>query len=338
MSSAGYVINVGRERPEKVIVAHVNTKNGEPIENTKIETTIGVGRHLIINRCSVWGARYILDKDQKKSYVNTSGGAIEFNTPGYAGLVEFLPWGNEKGSSIEIRYLTQSRSLDVEYQENIQKVKINSNTDGAAQIELFAGQNKFDLKTQALLIQFLKVHPQNRESKSKNPEPMVKGHTFYEITDDMVDQGAIHRMESMIDVGYLIKSLAEKPESIRNIFNLMLVNGVDFGQQTDEKSLDREIYTALLNLAQNHGSEMSLYIDQFKHQISDSFEYAKASELIDTTKDNVIVFENNSKKEMLFTEAEGKGGKQIDWVLENYHDKDVYGKVKEFIKNVQKLK
>ena len=332
---AGYVINVGRERPEKVIVAHVNKRTGEPIQNTVMDRFVAVGTHLVINKCMVWGRRFIKEANGKKRYEANEGGPIEFNTPKYGGDIEFLKWGDQTGSAIEIRYLPQSRSLDVEYQDNIQRIRVDQDK-GLAQLELGAGQNKFDYETDYLKVEFLKVHPQNRDSVSKNPNPEIKGFTYYEVTDAMVNKHAIDSMESMIEAGYLIKSLSEKPHSIRSIFDIMVEAGVDFGQ-TNQLSNDGAIYESLLTLAQNHGSEFNRNLEDYKKGLSDLFEYAKSHNALDLTKDDVIALEVEKKKEIILSNAEGKKGGQLDWVLVNFHEEGVYENLKKFKSLVSKL-
>src|ERR1700679_185693 len=140
--AGGYVIQVGNERPGEAIIAQVNKKTGEPT-GPQMKRYIPVGSHLIINQARVWGRRFYMDKGGKKITDD-----VEFNTAGYKGDIEFMEWGKEGGYAIEIRYLPQSRSLDFEYQQNVQKIVVRDNQEGkhvkGASIVLSAGENKFD--------------------------------------------------------------------------------------------------------------------------------------------------------------------------------------------------
>ena len=62
-----------------------------------------------------------------------------------------------------------SSSLDFAYQQTIQKIDTKVE-DGHDYIYLTPGENKFDEDKDKNLVQMLKVHPQNRESVSKNPD------------------------------------------------------------------------------------------------------------------------------------------------------------------------
>jgi len=338
--AAGYVIQVGNNKPQKVIVAHPN-KNGQP-SGDQFEHYKSVGAHLIMNTIRVWGRRVIKLKedDTGKTKYKTSlenGSPIDVLTPGYQGEIEFLPWEAEGGYSIQCRFLRDmSRSLDYEYQEVVQKIKIDPNKpkEGDVLIQLKAGENKFDYKKDALFIQFLKVHPQNRGSISKNPNPEVKGYSFYEITDEHVDSIAIKQRETSLDAGNLVKSLANKPAQLRNLFDV-LGPREEFGD-VNGLSGDLQLYSTLLDYAAIYpGDFFSLLID-YKKSMQDSFEKAKSYKALDISKDGHVAFVKNGKVELLI-EAKGKGEKMLDWMVDNFLDEAVYPQVQIFKQLVDKL-
>ncbi len=328
--SSSYVINIGREKPAEAIVAYPD-KDGKPKEGEGVlRTYISVGKHFVQNVCSVWGRRVINGEANETP--------IEFNNPKYTGEIEFLKWGDPKGHSITIRYLKKSRSLDVEYQDNVQKITIDKEkgADGSAQIELNAGENKFDLKKDALFVKYLQVHSQNRDSNSKNPDPEIKGYSFYEVTDENVNTKSIQSKEDTLDAGYIVKKVSNKPADLKALLAIIgereELNGVDF------LSKDKQIYDALLDYAMTKPNDFMSLINDHKKTISDTFEKAKTYNALDLTKDGDIALIIENKKELLFTGLKGKGNNMLTVVLEDCFDSETHKKIESLISLVEKLK
>lgn len=326
--SGGYVIQVGNETPAEAIIATPNKKTGEPM-GPQMKTYKRVGSHLIINRARVWGRRFMM-KDGKK--VTTD---IEFNTVGYKGDIDFLEWGTEGGYAIDIRYLPQSRSLDYEYQANVQKIVVNPEQDGA-HIILKAGENKFDPKKQELLITFLKIYPQNRDSLSKNPDPAIKGHVYYEVTDEHVDQTSIKRIETSIAASKLVNDLSNKPDQIRNLFKI-LGQRDEFGT-TSLLSGDLQIYRVLLEYANANAVDFFYLIGEYKREVEDAFKKAESYQALDLTKDGHIALEISGKKNLIISDLKAKGHGMIDWMIEHYYEEEIFKATQIFKELVSKLK
>lgn len=326
--SGGYIIQVGNESPAEAIVATPNKKTGEPM-GPQMKTYKRVGAHVLINRARVWGRRF-MTKDGKK--VTTD---IEFNTVGYRGDIEFLDWGSEGGYAIEIRYLPQSRSLDYEYQANIQKIVINAD-QGGAELILQAGQNKFDSKKQEVLVTFLKVYPQNRDSPSKNPDPTIKGFVYYEVTDEHVDKSSIKRIETSIAASKLVNDLSNKPDQIRNLFKVIGQRD-EFGT-TSLLSGDLQIYKVLLEYANGNAVDFFYIISEYKRGVSDAFSKAKSYNALDLTKDGHIALEVNGKKNLILSDIKAKGDGMIEWMLDNYYEEEVFKATQMLKELVSKIK
>lgn len=326
--SGGYVIQVGNETPAEAIIATPNKKTGEPM-GPEMKTYKRVGSHLIYNRARVWGRRVINGKPK------SDGTDIEFNTVGYKGEIEFLDWGKEGGYAIDIRYLPQSRSLDYEYQANVQKIVVNPEQDGA-HIILKAGENKYDRKKDELLVLFLSVYPQNRDSKSKNPDPAIKGHVYYEVTDEHVDKTSIQRIEKSVSASTFVNDLSNKPDQLRNLFKI-LGDREDFGT-TNLLSGDLQIYRVLLEYANAKPYDFFYLIDQYKKEVLDAFEKAESYKALDLTKDGHIAIEVGGKKQLLISDVKAKGKAMVEWVIENYCDQEAF-KASQILKElVSKLK
>ena len=331
---AGYVIHVGNERPGEAIVAQVNKKTGEPT-GPQMKRYIPVGSHLIINQARVWGRRFYMDKGGKKITDD-----VDFNTVGYKGEIEFMEWGKDGGYAIEIRYLPQSRSLDFEYQQNVQKIVVRDNQEGkyvkGASIVLSAGENKFDDKKDELFVTCLRVHPQNRDSKSKNPDPAIKGYRYYEVTDEHVDQGSIKRIESSIEASTFVKNLSTKPSEIKNLFKIM-GDRPEFGE-TNLLSGDLQIYKVLLEYANAEPVDFFYLIGVYKTGVEDAFRKAESYKALDLTKDGHIALEVNGKKHLIISDVKAKGEGMVQWMLEHYYEDEVFMATQSFKELVSKLK
>jgi hypothetical protein len=329
-----YVINVGRERPAEAIVA-TPKKDGTPMGSDHLKRYISVGQHLLANVCSVWGRRVIEGKDFVME--GNFKKPIQFNTNGYSGEIEFLKYGDPNGHSLTIRYLKNSRSLDVEYQDNVQKIRIDleKGADGSAQISLDAGTNKYDDKKDKLFIQYLQVHPQNRDSVSKNQNPEIKGFTFYEITEDNINTRSIENKEASLDAGFMVKAVSNKPSDLRAL--LQIIGKREELEGIDLLSKDKQIYEGLLNFAISKPNDFTSLVNHHKKRLSDSFEKAKSFNALDLTKDGHIALIVNNAKNVIWSEIKGKGIKMIDEVSDNYLDAENYKKTISFIELVEKL-
>lgn len=337
---SGYVIHAGSHAPEKVLISHVNKDSGEPTGVERFEAYITNGAQLLLNNYMAWGRRIREgERDKKTGKIVAEAferSPIEITDNKYQGDIEFLEYGDVNGQAIQCRYLKQSRSLDYEYQANVQKIRVDAEgKDGTAFIELRTGENKFDYKKEGLFITYLKNHPQNRDSKSKNPDPTIKGHVFSEITDDMVDKTSIDNMEAALDAGYFVKSLSNDEKSISNLFDI-LGRRDEFGETT-QLSNPTEIYKVILKFAQEKPNEFNGLIGAFKKKFSDAIELAKSFNALDLTKDGTIGLLLEGKKTIAFERVEGKGDAMLEDVFNNFATEKYYSKINSFITVVKKI-
>lgn len=327
--SGGYVIQVGKEKPTEVFISQVD-KKGEPVGD-RMPTFIRVGAHLVLNMAVVWGRRIVRGTDGK---AKESISEIEFNTPGYKGEIEFLTWGEDGGYSITIRYLPQSRSLDYEYQNNIQRLVVKD--EQWTHIKLDSGQNKFDTDKDSVKIEFLRVCPGNMNSKSKNPDPEIKSHEFWEVTDEHVDRKSISMIDQSTDAAVMVKQYSNKPAELRNLFKCM-GKREEFGN-TDALSSDGQIYKALYEFAYQYPEAFFYLRDFYKQGIEDDFEKAKSYGALDLSKDGHIAIEINNKKILVFSNVEAKGEAMREWVKEHFVEEEVFKSIQIFKTHVTKLK
>lgn len=322
----GYVINVGVHGPQKAIVGEV-TKDGYPKGNTT-EVFIQVGTHGLINRARVWCRRVY--PGGKLPVVDGTENQIEVIDPKYKGDLEFLKWGDNKtgAQAIEIRYLPHSSSLDYQYQDVVQKIQVRVE-EGFDQIDLTPGQNKFDPVSQKNLVQMLKVHPQNRDSVSKNPDPKIKGHQFYEVSDDDADRQFVKHTEAAVVSQSFVINLSEHPQRLRNLFAILSGMNANFGD-VNHLSNPTDIYASILKLAQTDPGGFGTMVNTYKKSLQDLFAKAESLKALDLSKDGFIAFEFAGKTTIIWDKVEAKGKKMPDWVIEHFLDEEVYDRTQHF--------
>lgn len=329
--SGGYIILVGNEHPSHAIIATPDKKTGQPMPGTEMDHFQRVGSHLVLNRARVWGRRIIKNEDGKI----TKSKGVEFNTPEYKGELEFMAWGKDGGYAIDVRYIPQSRSLDFEYQQNVQRIAVNPDQE-LVHIILKAGENKFDYKKDALLIQFLQIAPANRDSKSKNTDPQIKGYVYYEQNSESLDKRELQEMESSTNAGNLVMALSENKGKIRNLFTAMGKRD-EFGR-VNYLDNDGTIYKTLLRFARSYPVDFFQLIKSFKEGIQETFDKAKSYDVLDLTKDGFIAILEKGKPRIVFEGVEGKGEKMIECVVDNYLEEEVFKSTEVLKKLVSELK
>lgn len=328
----GYVIQVGAHSPQKVLVGHLDPKTGQPTGDV-FETFKQVGTFNIINSARVWARRVMADGTLP------GDSPLEVNNVKYTGRLEFLRWGDQKpgAQAIQVRFLPMSSSLDFAYQQTIQKIDTKVE-DGHDYIYLTPGENKFDEDKDKNLVQMLKVHPQNRESVSKNPDPQIKGYTYYEVTEQNSDRSFVEKKEKELDAGLFIKGLSSDEKSLKNLLAVLIGYGVDFGE-VNLLSNPTAIYTALLGKANVDPDTVLKNIDRYKADLLDLFEKAKSFKALDLTKDGHIgCADSKGKQNAVFTGLEAKGKEMVDYVINNFVRDDIFTQTKFFKSLCDELK
>lgn len=316
-----YKIMVGERILSEVKVGILN-KDRSKITETVSEMLIPSPAKIISNYFPVW-ARRISSADKDK--VN-----VDVMDADYKGELEFLTWGDEKGQEIFVRHLTGTKSLDAKYQEL--RLKMTPKDDDAM-IVLEAGQNEFDYRTQPSLIDLLKIHYKHKGSKSKDPK--YKTFLYWEV-DNSNKEKATKKIEQSVTGAQLVMSLDMKPANLRSLFNIM--GGVKVMPTVMDIKNDTQVYTALLELAHGKGEYFSSKIDSFKREISDAFVKFESYNALDLTLNGTITITSNGKKLKILENVPAKGESMKDYVMQNYHDPNVYDAINQLKINSEKLK
>ena len=309
-----YSIYVGSKRPAHALVGFLEKNQGQTIiKGDAQEIPLEVGAHGFSNYSKVWARRVIPGAD-------TGNKIINIEDPNYKGDLEFLKYGDPKGYPVEIRYLDTSMTLDLQFQLIRLKIILKPDED-KWYIRLPAGENRFDSKTHATYIQFLKVHHMNKDSKSKSPN--ATGTMYEEISEDNMDMTGIKTRESKGDAIFLVKNASLKVGQIKSLFQVV---GNNENSKIDIRASEQEIYNGLLEMADNDPKFILDRIDSYKKVISDLFEKAKAFSIIDLAKHGQIALEDKGKKEILLDKVPGNGNQEkiLMWLFENFLNEDIF--------------
>lgn len=171
LSEKFFTIIAGRKEPVQVEYGTLNKATGMPNPNAQ-KGSIALGKILVLNYARVWGKRIAEPSDAKVKIEKDAKVAV--TDPHYKGKIEFLEWGAAGGEVIEVRFLPHSNTLDKQYQDTVQKLRIDDERD--IYIKLEQGLNDFDRVTQPLLVQMLEVHTDNADSTSR--DPMVQSYDY----------------------------------------------------------------------------------------------------------------------------------------------------------------
>lgn len=300
-----FTIIAGRKEPVMVEQGQLNKQSGLPMNSQKVAVT--VGKVLIPNYATAWGRRVSADKTKKVNSISD---------PHYKGEVEFLPHGADGGETIELRLLPNSKSLDKQYQESIQKLKLR---DEDIYVELEQGLNNFDLATDATKASFLEHHGLMYGNESRDPSS-----TDY----DMVMYNPQARNKSRVELlnvkntaeGYVLdaRNSTDKISILATIFNL------------DAKLQDEVLVELLLDKAEAYPAAFVDAIIKYKERTMVMLDDAEQAGVIELEPDGDTAFIFIAqKKNILLKGVEGKGQDRIKWMAEaSLSDAKVFDAVK----------
>lgn len=320
-----YRIHAGRKREGSNAVAGFLEKGrNDIIKGNTSPVSIQVGVLGIPNGTQAWGVRL-----NKKGAIPDR--ILRVDDDEYQGEIKWLKWGDKKGTMIRARYIPGYQTIDKDYQDTKLGVKvIDGFLEGGDPISLITfshGYNTYDEDEHKGLVEMLKIHHHNDKSISCNPE--ADGWMFTEVTeDDNTDQDS-KLIDTKSDCLLIVKASANKPESVRNLFEIVKDINKSDNLNKDDAS---ELYKWLQNQADQAPQDFSNKINKYKTNVSSVIEKALSYKLFDLTKDGHIAAGTN-KKELLLSDVPEKGEKMLDWIFENCLEPEVY----EAVNSLQKI-
>lgn len=258
---------------------------------------------------------------------------IEVKDPKYHGKIEFLAFGDVRGTLIECRYLKNYNTLDVQYQNLVLNVKIDDTDPTSADaffIILQSGENEFDEVRDKMKVQMLKISSYNSGSVCRNPDAI---HALYREKNNDTDVKIESKSLDAKTEALMIVGNAASDNTYGRLHNLFNIVGVLFG----EKPEDNELFVTLQQIADSKPVDFLGKIEDHKRYISNIFEKAKSYKVIDCTKDGVIVA-GDSKKEIICEDVPAKGENMLLWLLTNHLDPKANEAIFKLKKITDKLK
>lgn len=304
-----YTVEAGRKEPVKVLSGTLNKESGQPNSDTQV-VGLAVGKILLPNHSFVWGRRIIESDDTKKSDNKTQARSVAVTDPKYKGKIEFLPWNDDKGEQIAIRYIRKSSSLDAQYQDLVEKLKP---ADDEAFIELENGLNHFDEKQNPLLVEMIKRHTLNISNTSRDPNNYEFAYKEYSPTErTKAKEAMIVDRSSATDIVIESKGSSSRIQTLGLIFRL------------DSMMPDDMLYETLLDKAENNPVEFMSTIQSVKASVFVAFRDAEEAGLIDLKVKDKIHYNPDGKRAILLNEVEADEEDKIKWVTENILESAVY--------------
>lgn len=321
------VIGGPTERPPYLDGQHIEKGSGqtlltgEPVKYTLRKQDIGIPNYAL-----AWGVRTYDDGKVPES-------PIDVKDPKYHGQVKFLEWGNKDGTLIECRYIKNYRTLDKQYQELVLNTKIDEDQPSSSEaffLTIQSGENVFDETTEPLKIQMLKISSYNFSSKFKNPDAV---HWLYKEKDEAEEKKVESKSLDAKTDALRIVNEASMDNSYQKLNNLLGVVRTITTEEPEEKDL----YVFLQRLADQKPELFLSKVNEHKKFVSNIFEKAKSYEVLDLTKDGVIVAGTN-KKEIIAEDIPAKGENMLMWLLENCLDAKASEAIFKLKKITDKLK
>jgi hypothetical protein len=315
-----YSIVVGRTQPAKALQGSLNKQSMTPGPDAE-EIMMEVGAIIIPNHSRVWARRV---KDKMKD-----GEIVEVKDKDYVGKLEFLKWGDPKGTSIDIRFLPNSGTLDRMYQNEIQKLWWE---DQWTTLKLLRGRNDIDTSQKPMFAEMLRRHTLNIDSPSRDPE-----NTDYEYRN--------YNSESVINEG--AKRITQRNLATDTVLNMQaspkkLAVAATLFEGMDPKSPDSVIFDELLGIAEKKWDTFNQVVKERKQSIQDLLNNALDKEVIFIDKESIITYYKNGKKELLIEVPEGEGTGMFIWLIENFLLPEVYDAMmnleiayNEYVRNLQ---
>lgn len=280
----------------------------------------------IPNYAQAWGVRTYDDGTVPEN-------PIDVKDPKYHGQIEFLPFGDKKGTLIECRYLKNYNTLDVQYQNLVLNVKIDETDPSSADaffITLQSGENEFDEVREKMKVQMLKISSYNSGSICRNPDAIHW--LFREKNNDTDIKIESKSLDAKTEALQIIGNAASDNTygKLHNLFNVVR-------KLTGEQPEDKELYVSLQRLADEQPENFITQIEEHKKYISNIFEKAKIYKVIDCTKDGIIVA-GKDKMEIICEDVPAKGENMLLWLLTNHIDPKANEAIFKLKKITDKLK
>lgn len=315
-----YIIVAGGNRPQTVTRGILEKGLGQSVIAGGVteESLAKRGDCGVPNRTDAWGARVY----EKGVIPDTP---VDVRDHKYKGMIEFLPWGDPRGSLIVCRYLRGYQTLDLQYQNLVLNAEANlrEDSESAADMNFLrfqTGENVYDDSTDPLLVQMYRIHEFNENSIYRD-HSSVTAFMFREKDFSQSETGETKMLDTKFEALKIVKEAAAD-NSLVKLRNLLLI----ISPRESERIKDSDLYETLMKEADFDAAEFLRQIEVYKKEISDTVEKAKSFSAIDLTKHGIIAA-GVDKKEPIVDGIPAKGEKMVEWLLVNFLDEKSFNTV-----------
>lgn len=310
----------------EVTVGFLEKGNATP-KGKHVKQPFKKGNCIFPNRTEAWGRR--LMKGEVPKTKQGQNGRVEPNNLDYTGEVEWMPYGTEGGYMIIARYKNGCSTLDYQYQLRVGYPAYEKDEEHNY-VEFPSGLNEFEYEIDPVLIEFLKIHHGNRDSKSKNPNSELDMYREVRVFDTKEQE--VKEIDSEFDAVSIVKSANsfEKLDVLK-----MILSGVEVISYNPSK--ESSLYDNLVLFAKQRSVEFLSAINGYKKNVSELVELCKSFEVFDLTTDNTVVI-LKPKKEVLIEEVKVKGEDIPQWMFDNCLEPVVYKALEKLMTYSKKFK
>lgn len=317
---------MGGNDSEEVTVGFVEKGNSTP-KGKHVRVPFRKGNIVFPNRTESWGRRLIKGKVPETKMGTLQ--RVEPNNPDYTGEVEFLPYGDKNGYSIEARYKKGCSTLDYQYQLRVGYPSYFNDLEHNY-IEFPSGVNEFEYDIDPVLISFLKIHHENQNSESKNPNS--EGNMFREVKVFDTKERDVKEIDNEFEAVSIVKQASsfEKLDVLKTI--LSAVKEIEYNPEKEGS-----LYDNIVIFARQRSVDFLSAINGYKRNVSQIIELGKSYEVFDLTTDNMVVI-LKPQKEVLIEEVKVKGEDIPQWLFDNCLDPVVYKAIEKLSTYSKKFK
>lgn len=325
MGERTYKIMAGRERRGTATTAFLD-KNGQ-IKGEEKEVEVRVGIIGIPNGTEAWGIRLNakgeIPKDKR----------LNVDDNEYTGRIEWVKWGDTRGTLIQARYVPGCHTLDREYQKLRLRVEVKDQDEFAALITMQHGYNEYDETTKEVLIQMFKIHHYNRTSKFRNPDQ--DGEMFEELEEFDVAKQETVDLDNKTECLMLVRAASSNPDQVKVLFEI--VRGLELKGVNKEDTND--VYKQLKVFADQAPDVFFGRVKTYKAKVSEVVEKARSFKILDLTQEGKIVATDaKGKRDILIEQVPGKKDEMIEWAFDNFLEPRVFDGIDKLQAITDKLK
>ncbi|HLA59531.1 MAG TPA: hypothetical protein VK622_12245 [Puia sp.] len=332
MSSEKYKLMFGGTPDNEVILGNLE-KGSAVIKGKSHRTKFRKGNCVFPNRTEGYGRRLIQVKDAKGSTTTVAPEErIDASHKDYYGKVEWLPWNAPGGYPIEARLKTSCSSLDYQYQVNRLGLKRMEDDLDGNYLQYASGYQEFDVKTEGMVVEFLKIYFMNEDAVSKNPDSDSGFSMFKEVKEFNSKEYAAREVDATFDAVKIVKDASsfEKLKVLKTVLSRVT-------EITYNVAEENSLYDALILYASKQPKKLLEAVQEYKMEVSKLIEKGKAFNAFDLTVNGTIAV-TQPKKEVLMTEAAGKDEEMLQWLFESCMEPEIFDAISKLNVYSQKFK